>query len=39
MMAEMYYVHRKTFARTREDFTGFQPAKKPMEENRELAHV
>ena len=27
MMAEMYYAHRKIFARTREDFTRFQPAK------------
>ena len=39
MMAEMYYAHRKNFARTREDFTRFQPAKKPMEENRESTHA
>ena len=39
MMAEMYYAHRKNFARTREDFTRFQPAKKLMKENRESTHA
>ena len=39
MMAEMYYAHRKNFARTREDFTRFQPAKKPLKENRESTHA
>ena len=39
MMAEIYYVHRKNLAKTREDFTRFQLAKKPMKEVRESTHV